>query len=65
MRKIKSTFISLNLGKQKNNKNNGSLVVTHLKEGFGALVESLKNFQTPAPPRSMVKRPERRHVNYT
>jgi hypothetical protein len=34
-------------------------LIKHLKEEFGALVESLKDFQTPAPPRSMVKRPDK------
>jgi hypothetical protein len=30
-------------------------IITHLKEETGALVEPLNHFQTPAPPRSMVK----------
>jgi hypothetical protein len=30
-----------------------------LKEEFGALVESLKDSQTPAPTRSMVKHPDK------
>jgi hypothetical protein len=32
---------------------------SNLKEEFGALVESLKEYQTPAPQRSMVKRPNK------
>jgi hypothetical protein len=34
-------------------------LIKYLKERFGALVESLKDFQTPAPPRSMVKRSDK------
>jgi hypothetical protein len=34
-------------------------LIQHLKEELGALVESLKDFQTPAPPRSMVKLPHK------
>jgi hypothetical protein len=37
-------------------------LIKHLKQEFGALVKSLKDFQTPAPPRSMVKRPDKEHT---
>jgi hypothetical protein len=44
-----------------NNKTNDTVYIhqpklsLHLKQEFGALVKSLKEFKTPAPPRSMVK----------
>jgi hypothetical protein len=37
-------------------------LIKRLKEEFGALVKSLKDFQTPAPPRSMVKRPDKEDI---
>jgi hypothetical protein len=34
-------------------------LLKHLKQEFGGLVESLKAFPAPAPPRTMVKRPDK------
>jgi hypothetical protein len=34
-------------------------LLKYLKQEFGGLVESLKEFSTPAPPRSMEKRPDK------
>jgi hypothetical protein len=54
-----------------NNKANDTIyihqpkVLLHLKQEFGALVESLKEFKTPAPPRSIVKRPDKEDVLIT
>jgi hypothetical protein len=54
-----------------NNKANDTVYIhqpkllLHLKQEFGALVESLKEFKTPAPPRSMVKRPDKEDILIT
>jgi hypothetical protein len=54
-----------------NNKANDTIYIhqpkllLHLKQDFGALVESLKEFKTPAPPRSMVKRPDKEYILIT
>jgi hypothetical protein len=34
-------------------------LLNNLKEQFGALVESLKDFETPAPPQTIIKRPDK------
>jgi hypothetical protein len=33
-------------------------LLNNLKEQFGAMVESLKDFETPAPPQTIIKRPD-------
>jgi hypothetical protein len=35
----------------------------HLKQELGGLVESLKAFSTPAPPRTMVKCPDKEDIS--
>jgi hypothetical protein len=37
-------------------------LILHLKEQFGSLVESLKEYPTPASPRSIVKRPKKEDI---
>jgi hypothetical protein len=54
-----------------NNKANDTVYIhqpkllLHLKQEFGALVESLTEFKTPAPPRSMVRCPDKEDVLIT
>jgi hypothetical protein len=59
------TFVGCKLN---NNKTNDTVYIhqpkllKHLKQEFGGLVESLKEFLTPAPPRTMVKRPDKEDI---
>jgi hypothetical protein len=56
------TFVGCNII---NNKTNDTIYIhqpkllKHLQQEIGGLVESLKEFSTPAPPRTMVKRPDK------
>jgi hypothetical protein len=34
-------------------------LLNNLKEQFGSLIESIKDFETPAPPRTIIKRPDK------
>jgi hypothetical protein len=53
-----------------NNKTNDTVYIhqpellIHLKQEFGGLVESLKEFSTPASPRTTVKHPDKKGHTY-
>jgi hypothetical protein len=71
--KLSNHFVVKDLGNMEtfvgwkiiNNKTNDTVYIhqpkrlKHLKQKFGGLVESLKEFSTPSPPRTMVKRPDK------
>jgi hypothetical protein len=72
LQKLSKTFVVKNLGKMEDfvgckiltNKENNTIwlhqpkLIKHLKEQFGSLVENLKQYTTPAAPKSIIIRPE-------